>query len=126
MQHISSSSQDQAQATAANITSSADRQRPSTAFTHTVSAAYGHVSATTSAREQLTNEAGIPSGTGLAARTIAVGTPLTDDQLLPAEHTYQPYFSISQLAHCQAYRLVAPSITVHSEDVQSHSPIPDV
>ena len=118
MQHISSSSQDQAQATAANITNSADRQRPSTAFNHTVSAAYGHASASTSTREQLTNEA-VPSGTGLAARTIAVGTPLTDDQLLPEGHTYQPYFSISQLAHCQAYRLVAPSTTVHSGDVQS-------
>ena len=119
MQHISSSSQDQTQPRRLTLPTQETASAPVQPFTHTVSAAYGHATASTSTREQLTNEAGIPSGTGLAARTITVGTPLTDDQYLPEGHTYQPYFSISQLAHCQAYRLVAPSITVHTGDVQS-------
>ena len=121
MQTISSS-QGQDQATAANITNPEGNQRSSTAFTRTVSAAYEHAITSAAIREQPTDEAGKPSDTGLIARLVTEtqalsvqSEPLTDASQLPAGHTYQPYFWLSQ----QAHRLMAPHVTGRGSDIQS-------
>ena len=65
MQPISSSSQGQDQVPAANVTNPVDSQQLSTAFTRTVSAAYGDASASTSTEEQAAAGADTPLDTGL-------------------------------------------------------------
>ena len=121
MQTISSSlSQDQA--TAANITNPEDNQQPTTTPTRTVSAVHEHASTLAAIGEQPTNEAGKPSDTGLISLLVTEvqalsvqSEPLTDAFQLPAGHTYQPYFWLSQ----QSHRLMAPHVTGRGSDIQS-------
>ena len=70
MQPISSSSQGHDQAAAADITNPKDNQQLNTASTRAVSVTHGHASTSAAIREQLTDEADMPSDTGLIARTI--------------------------------------------------------
>ena len=67
---ISSSSQGHDQAAAADITNPKDNQQLNTASTRAVSVTHGHASTSAAIREQLTDEADMPSDTGLIARTI--------------------------------------------------------
>ena len=116
---ISSSS---GQAPAANITNPEDNQQPSTVFTRTVGTAHRHASTSATTGEQPTDVAGITSDTGLIdrltvkAQALSVQSePLTDASQLPAGHTYQPYFWLSQ----QAHRLMSPHVTGRGSDIQS-------
>ena len=70
MEPISSSSQGQDQAAAADITNPKDNQQLNTASTRAVSVTHGHASTSAAIREHLTDEADMPSDTGLIARTI--------------------------------------------------------
>ena len=121
MQTISSSlAQDQA--TAANVTNPEDSQQPSTTFTRTVSTVHEHAITSAAIGEQPTDEAGKSSDTGLIARSVTEAQalsvqnePLTDAFQLPAGHTYQPYFWLSQ----QAHRLMTPHVTGRGSDIRS-------
>ena len=122
MQPITPLSQSQDQAAAANITNPKDNQQPGTAFTRTVGTVHGHASTSAATLEQLTDDADMPSDTGLLARTItetqalsALSKPLTDDLQLPEGHTYQPYFWLSERAH----RLTSPPMLKQTADMQS-------
>ena len=119
MQPISSSS---GQAPAANITNPEDNQQPNTVFTRTVGTAHRYASTSATTGEQPTDVAGITSDTGLIdrltvkAQALSVQSePLTDAFQLPAGHTYQPYFWLSQ----QAHRLMSPHVTGRGSDIQS-------
>ena len=121
MQTISSS-QGQDQATATNITNPGDNQQPTTTSTRTVSAVHEHAITSAAIREQPTDEAGKPSDTDLIARLVTEvqalsvqSELLTDAFQLPAGHTYEPYFWLSQPAH----RLMAPHVTGRGPDIQS-------
>ena len=122
MQPITSSSQSQDQIATANIINPEENQQPSTVFARATAPAHGRTSASTSIGEQAADRADTPSDTGLVARSITVtqtlpvqSEPLTDAFQLPAGHTYQPYFWLSQ----QAHRLMAPHVTGRGPDIQS-------
>ena len=143
MQPISSSSQGQDQFPAANITNTVDNQQLSTAHgdasastsTEEQAAAgadtpHTGLIARTIRETQALSVRGEPLHQSGITTIISAGRfspvtagmssdePLTDNLQLPKEHTYQPYFWISQLAH----RLMAPPIvglTDYKADAQS-------
>ena len=111
MQPITPSSQSQHHVAASDVDKSEDNQPPSTAFARTITAAHGHDSASTATGEQLSDQVDT-SQTGLLTRTIKEtqalsirseslpgASHLPEGQLLPAGHTYRPYFCLTRLAH---------------------------
>lgn len=110
MQPITPSSQSQHQVAACDVDKSEDNQPPSTAFARTTTAAHGHNSPSATG-EQPTDQVDTPQ-TDLVARTIKEtqalsirseslpgASHLPEGQLLPAGHTYRPYFWLSRMAH---------------------------
>ena len=110
MQPITPSSQSQHHVAESDVDKSEDNQPPSTAFARTTTAAHGHNSPSATG-EQPTDQVDTPQ-TDLVARTIKEtqalsirseslpgASHLPEGQLLPAGHTYRPYFWLSHMAH---------------------------